>query len=87
MIKSITDIPDAGLKEFMEWFTSQYDGYYLSSDLDNVIPALEGLCAGMGETHPAYYICKDALSKLRNYKHLLNIIEVSKYKYGERQYD
>jgi len=82
MTKTISDIPDMKLKEFMEWFTKNYDGYYLSSDMNHIIPALEGLCAGMGKEHPAYFICNDALSKLREYKHLLSMIEVTKYKYA-----
>jgi len=82
MINSISDIPEATLKEFMEWFTEQYEGWFLSSDMDRVIPALEGLRAGMGKDHPAYNICNDALVKLRNYKHLLSLIEITKYQYG-----
>lgn len=79
---TISNIPKMSTKELMEWFTSEYDVYYLSSDLSNIILVLEGLCAGMGRDHPAFYICNDALSKLRNFRHLLSMLELTKYTYA-----
>ena len=82
MIDNLLDVKDSNLKEFMEWFTANYEGRYLSGDLSYAIPQLSGLCAGMGESHPAYYICKDALELLKNYRHLLSVIELTKYTYA-----
>lgn len=82
MINYLTDIKTASLKEFMEWFTANYDGRYLSGDLSRPIERLVGLCAGMDSTHPAHPICSDALDLLRNYQHLLKMIEVSQYTYA-----
>jgi hypothetical protein len=69
------------VKEFMEWFVSEYDGHWLPSDLNPTINRLEGFSLAKANSEE-HYILSAALSDLRSFRTLLiNIQQYSKWKY------
>lgn len=74
-------IDNRNIKDFMEWFVSEYDGHWLPSDLTPTINRLEGYVAAK-EGSPECYIVSKALSDLIDFQTLLRIIKQnSNWKY------
>ena len=77
-LKTISDIENMTVKEFMEWFVSQYEGAYLPSDVDATIYRLDGYCMAKGTEATLHHA---ALNHLRNFKTLLDMLKISGWKY------
>lgn len=84
-VKSLQEtIPEMTVKEFMEWFTSEFDGYYLPADLDHTIDRLHGYClAKKGDED--VFVLESALQHLREAQNLLSYLKLSGWKYGENR--
>lgn len=71
------------VKEFMEWFVSEYEGHWLSSDYTLTINRLEGYRLAKKETEE-HYIFASAVELLRDAQNLLRVVqERSKWKYKQ----
>ncbi len=69
------------IKEFMGWFVLQHNGYWLPSELDHIIDCLEGYSLAK-QTSEEYFILKNAVLSLKNFKTLLAAIkQYSNWKY------
>ena len=66
------------VKEFMEWFVSEYDGRYLPADLDPTIFRLDGYCIAKGTEATIH---RAALQHLRDFKTLLECLKQMDWKY------
>lgn len=60
------------IKDFMEWFISQYDGNYLPSDFDHTIDRLQGYCLAKKDSEE-YFILASALDLLRSSQNFFRV--------------
>lgn len=66
------------VKEFMEWFVSEYEGRYLPSELDPTIFRLDGYCTAKGTEATIH---RAALQHLRDFQTLLTALKRMDWKY------
>ena len=62
------------IKEFMEWFVSEYDGHWLPPDITPVINRLEGYSLAKRGSDESF-ILESSLTMLREFRTLLERIK------------
>lgn len=69
------------LKEFMEWYVKEYDGYVLPSDFERTINMLDGYRMGMQNTEQATML-SSAVNLLVDARNFFAIVKrIAKWEY------
>ena len=74
MITNVDEKTAQALKDFMEWFVSEYDGHWLPADYNKTIDKLDGYRMGLRDAEEVT-IVSSAVTLLRDAQTLLDIIK------------
>lgn len=69
-------IEEMTVKEFMHWFVSEYDGYYLPGEAARAIDRLSGYCMAKKEGEE-YFMLIGVLELLKNFDTLTRVMKDS----------